>query len=264
MTSTRPTFVAVFIAAYWDLNRVLRELRRPALIAFGILVGVQIGALIAPRLLSQSMLGRMVFRHAIELGGLVLLAPFMIAVHRYILLGERTRRYSIEPASQHFQLFAGWLVVLGLLASIPSYLVVATTPAGPIYHFGRPPSPDPAQIVMLFAVLSTVFVLLTRMIILLPAVAIDAPGATWQNAFADTRRNTWYVVLASFLPAIPLLLLFAAALFFVRLTVPWWPAALLVGYLMLMAMYFILLALTAVVVSRLYQALGDRLNQPLP
>ena len=263
MPSTRPTFSAVVVAAYWDLNRVLRDLRRPALIAFGIMIGVEVGALIVPRLMSQTLLGRMVFKHAIEIGGLVLVAPFMIAVHRYILLGETTRRYAIEPASQHFQLFAGWLVVMGLLASVPSFLVVATTSAAPLYYVGRTPSLDLAQIAMLLAVVGTVFVLLTRIVILLPAVAIDAPGATWQNAFADTRRNTWYVVLASFLPTIPLVMLFAAALFFVRLIVPWWLPALLAAYVMLTAMYFVLLAMMAVVVSRLYQALGDRLNRPL-
>lgn len=262
MTATRPTFITVFIAAYWDLNRVLRDLWRPALIAFVILVVVHFGVLLVPRLLSHTLFGRIVFQLVIELGGLVLIAPFMIAIHRFVLLGETTRRYSIEPASQHFQLFTGWLVVMGLVASIPSFLVVATTPAAPIYYFDRPPSPDAAQIVVLLAVASTVFVLLTRMVLLLPAVAIQAPGATWQNALADTHRNTWYIVFASLFPTVAIVLIFAVPLLLVRL-IPWRPAAVLVGYMTVMAMYFILLTLVAVIVSRLYQALGDRLNRPL-
>src|SRR5712692_2553084 len=149
MTATRPSFIALFIAAYWDLNRVLRELWRPALIACLILAGVHIAGLVVPRLLGHSVFERAVLRQAIEIGGLILLAPFLIAIHRFILLGETTRRYAIELASVRFQLFAGWLVVLGMVASIPSFLLFATTPTAPIYYTGRLPSPDPAQVLML-------------------------------------------------------------------------------------------------------------------
>ncbi len=62
MTATRPSFIALFIAAYWDLHRVLRELWRPALIACLILAGVQIAALVVPRLLAQTLFERTILR----------------------------------------------------------------------------------------------------------------------------------------------------------------------------------------------------------
>jgi len=261
MTATRPSFIALLIAAYWDLNRVLRELWRPALIACLVLAGVQIAGLVVPRLLSHSLFERTMLRQAIEVGGLILLAPFLIAIHRFVLLGETTRRYAIDLASPRFQLFAGWLVVVGMLASIPSLLIFATTPMAPIYYTGRPPSPDLAQVLMLLAVLIAVFVVVARMAILFPAVAVDAPGAIWQNAIADTRGHTWYVVLAPLIPAIPLLLLFAAAIFLVRLTMPRPLPGLTMELALRLGMYIVPLAQAAVVAARLYQVLGDRLNR---
>jgi hypothetical protein len=45
-----------------------------------------------------------------------------------------------------------------------------------------------------------------RAIILFPAVAVDAPGASWSRAMADTRGYTWRIYSIVVLAALPLVL----------------------------------------------------------
>ncbi len=49
--------------------------------------------------------------------------PYLIAVHRFIILGEVTRRYALAPAELRFQRFFGWSVVLLLITSVPTLLM---------------------------------------------------------------------------------------------------------------------------------------------
>ncbi|MCZ7642386.1 MAG: hypothetical protein M5U33_06165 [Pseudorhodoplanes sp.] len=53
-----------------------------------------------------------------------------------------------------------------------------------------------------------------RVLILFPAIAVDAPGARWRNAYFDTKGHTWRVFGISVLTALPALLV-ALPLYFV-------------------------------------------------
>ena len=76
MRATRPSLAAVLIAGYWDLNRVLRALRWPALVAFLLLSLCYAAAPFAGALFGHTLFGKVVLKQAIQLGGLVLIAPF--------------------------------------------------------------------------------------------------------------------------------------------------------------------------------------------
>jgi hypothetical protein len=46
-----------------------------------------------------------------------------------------------------------------------------------------------------------------RLLVLFPAIAVDAQGATWQNAFSDTSGHHWFRLAVTILPFVPLRLL---------------------------------------------------------
>jgi hypothetical protein len=98
---------------------------------------------------------------------------------------------------------------------------------------------------------------------LLPAIAVDAPGAIWQNAFGDTHSRSGYVFAAVYLPTVPVGVLTGAGLWTLQgLTSG--AAFFCFSFLLLGVALLTLLTLAAVIAARLYQVLGDQLNQPLP
>jgi hypothetical protein len=48
-----------------------------------------------------------------------LLAPLAIAVHRFVLLGEKTNRYPLEPKSSRYLRFVGFSILVKILWLIP-------------------------------------------------------------------------------------------------------------------------------------------------
>jgi polyferredoxin len=98
--------------------------------------------------------------------------------------------------------------------------------------------------------------------VLFPAVAVDAPGADWRNAIRDTRKHIWFVLAVTILPFVPIGLLGSMVIPLFR---PWAGSliGLIVGILWIGAMLLVALTLGAVIASRLYQVIGDRLNTPL-
>jgi hypothetical protein len=71
----------------------------------------------------------------------------------------------------------------------------------------------------------------------------------------DTRGHSWFVFFASSLPIIPVALLVFAAAQLVR-------SAPIAALLIATGLVMLLMTLAIVILSRLYQAFGDQLNQP--
>jgi hypothetical protein len=91
----------------------------------------------------------------------------------------------------------GWTVAMWAFATIPTYL------AGVIG------SSDAASVVVGIAVIVIGIMVIVRLAIFLPAIAVDAPGASVGNAFADTRGHAWFVIkayLVVLLPLVPILI----------------------------------------------------------
>lgn len=95
-----------------------------------------------------------------------------------------------------------------------------------------------------------------------PSPRSDGPGAGWQNAISDTHNHIWFVLAVTILPFIPIGLLGGVVVPLFRL----WAGTLIGSIattLWLGAMLLVALTLGAVIASRLYQVIGDRLNTPL-
>src|SRR5437016_836382 len=114
-----PSIGQAVARAWRDVFAAFAALWRLALIAFLITRAVGIGRGLLARSIGFS-------RDWLGAPGLVgmlqafLLAPYLIAVHRFIILREVSTRYALRPTELRFQLFFGWSVVLLAVWIIPA------------------------------------------------------------------------------------------------------------------------------------------------
>jgi hypothetical protein len=260
MTRARPSILLAVAWAYWDLFHVVRAMWRSALIALIVLsIGVfAIG--IGPLLLARDPIGQAIMRQAFVMVMCFFLTPFCLGVHRLVLRGEVPKRYDLDPSLPRFRLMFGWLAVCGLLVSIPAFLEALAAAHDPFYALARafdgagPPT-------MVISARLAVFIMVQHLLVLFPAIAVDAPAATWQNALSDTHHHRVFALAATVLPFIPLGLLAMAIAPLMRVA-PGTLIAMIASMLWLGALFLVGLTLTAVIASRLYQTVGDRLNTP--
>ena len=125
--------------------------------------------------------------HDTLLAAMVLLAiasflrtPILIAVHRFVLREEVTAGYRLEPSDPRFRRFFGCWLSLSLMPLLPAWL-------GRLARSGSPDVVLQMLGLVLIVLMLVGCVLVLRLTILLPAIAVDAPGATWRNAYRDTR-----------------------------------------------------------------------------
>jgi len=170
------------------------------------------------------------------------LTPVFIAIHRYIILNEVTERYRLDTREPRFIAFFGWTVILTLAGSVPVLL-------------GRQAGAGTLAGTLVMAVMLFVFVISVRLIILFPAIAVDAPGRQWQNAYADSRGSFWRILgieIVALLPLLVVALLAVAAL--------GEESGVLKAVLTVAAFFGAVLSVA--IASRLYQALALRLRGP--
>ena len=259
--SKRPSMIGIITAAYADLVRVLNVLWAPAIMALCLFIAAQFSALVAAKLLGETALTKIVLKQAVELAGYALIAPFLIALHRFILLDEATQRYEFTTAWPRVSRFAGWLVLIGLITSVPLLIQMINFVSQPsVVYYTGPTPPAPVEIISRpVTLLTSVLALLAtaRLMILLPAIAVDARGATLANALADTHGNVSYLVRVSLLCTLSLLLPLGLLLLVLHQAFrdfATWP----VVHLALTIARFSAIVLAATLASRLLLALGNR------
>jgi len=180
----------------------------------------------------------------------VLLAPFAIAVHRFVLLDEVTPRYRLDPANERFLRFAFYGVLLAALTVLPHLVgaVFALVWRG----FGGFAS---------FVLHIVVAVIAVRVVILFPAVAVDAADPTWRHAIDDTKGHSWhvfFVLLVASLGLVPLGVVLIAPFVSAAIDQAWFAEIMIAigtGLLMLVATTVLVAA-----ASRLYRALSVSLG----
>ena len=240
-----PVFRSV-ARAYSDLRAALTAM--PDMLLVGLIascayVAVEIALGLSPTADDSLSTGVLLASTVISLVWNFFITPIFIAIHRFVVLGEITPRYRLAPSEPRFLMFFGWTVVLSLAGTVPTLLGMRPEAGGFLAALG-------AILMILF------FIVSVRMIILFPAIAVDAPGADWPNAYADSRGNFWRIFGIILLTMLPLLMggLLAAAILGEGsriLKVIWSLIGLFGG------------ALGVTASSRLYQALARRLQTPV-
>ena len=180
-----------------DVIRVVRTMPGLVLIATAILLPFNVLDLLVSPHLPGSPLVQLLKEVGIRVAESFLLTPFLIAVHRFILIDEVTARYAIAPRSPRFERFFAWSVLVWLLTASVSLLrpLAAGVPTG-------------IGIGALVVASVAVIVISLRLTILFPAIAVDAPGASVSNAFADTKGHVIGILLIFLLANLPVVVFF--------------------------------------------------------
>jgi hypothetical protein len=230
--------------------------RMPGVLGVGILVTLALNVATLPLMPSGPKEDtNLVLQLAGLLIGLVqgfLLTPVAIAVHRFVLLGEVAPRYALTPSEQRFMRFFIFTVVYQLLVGVPGSLMSMT---------GKAATGLGSVLAFIFFILFIVALIASiRMLILFPAIAVDARGADWRNAMADTKGHSWRVFFISLATSLPMLALVVPLYFMLGGT----DGPGFAGGLVLSAVQAVVgvlaLAAYAAVASRLFAAFSNRLN----
>lgn len=209
---------------------------------------------------------------ALNVVGNVLVTPFLIAVHRHVLLKQVTKGYPFDPSNVRFLRFAGFSIVFGLLAGLPG-LLNEFTPL--VWDVSEPIG----YLTMALTIVAyvAVLVVMVRRLVLFPAIAVDASDAGWHQARMLTRGHSWRIVATLIGALLPLLiglfLLFGLLIVVlagfahnvfsgllrgsedrVIQAIPWLTSS---------ASRVLLLAALAAVVSHIYRAFDPALGQPV-
>jgi hypothetical protein len=171
----RPRVLRVVGTAYGDLARVVAAMPRLVAIAVAIVIVRSVLATLVPR--SPSLTGNLADA-GLDAVQDFLLTPFCIAVYRYIILNEVARGYPLDPRDARFFRFFAW-----------SLAFTAVTAAILLVNDVILDSPLIATIVLDILLFVGLVYIALRLAILFPAIAVDAPGATASNAFADAKGN---------------------------------------------------------------------------
>jgi hypothetical protein len=238
-------------SVWFDVRNVLSVLFTPALIAFIILLALQIvRARIMPLTgLTAGPALEYLFYEAVKA---FLMTPYAIAVHRFIILGEKTMNYRIAPAEPRFRRFFGWSLALSVLAYAPSEFLIPLP--------GPPTVPLAILGVGLYIAAIAVGI---RAIILFPALAVDAPGANWRQAMADTRGHAWEIFGIIVGATLPFVIVAAVALGILRATIA---GDAVIAFKDFNAAFQAIVGLftytiAVVIASRLYQWIGVRVKE---
>jgi hypothetical protein len=254
-----PPILQAVAQAYRDLTRCIHELR--ALVVVVLLITLAFQA--AETLLLPPAAGEtsrtILLRFVSSLAQGFLTVPYYIAVHRLVILGERTNSYAFAPSSLRFQQFFWWWAALSVVTYLPISLVEILGQAR-----GLTASSSLVALAAMPVILIAIIIVTLRLTIIFPAVAVDAPGATWQNVMADTKGYAWRIFLFGLVATLPLVL---PALLLVAMADvgdparPWLaPGGLSVIFSSVLSV--VALTLFIVVASRLYLWIGNRTKQP--
>ena len=243
MASGRLPVLRAVRVAYEDVARVLMTMPTLVVIALAIDLVADLMRLLGP----PGGMPMLAFGVVIGLGTTWLLTPFVIAVHRLILVDEVADRYRLDPQDQRFSRFFTWSLVLWVMLALPSIIIRVLMMPMPVI--------SPSAVGSALAVLTIVAAVLSlRLMVLFPAIAVDAPGATPANAAADMHGCVLDVFLICSLAVLPVMAI-DYLLAGVRAQTL---AALIVEPLANLLVRVLLI----VIASRAFQALGDRVLRP--
>ncbi len=253
MKSHRLPIWRTLAATYRDLARLMTAMRPVMLSAFLILVAISAVAEFVPkRLWDQQLTGSVLglVQNAIEA---LLLAPVFIAIHRFVVLDEITRAYALPVGARNFWRFAGWLFALKVLTGLPiDFLGVLQLLNASLVA---------TSLAFVVALIAAIAVAL-RLTVLLPALAVEAPGATSAHAWADSRGQVLRLFALFFLALVPWLIVSMAGIYLLGRDVmvvgsPPMMLSLLFGGVL----QTIMLSLTAVIASYAFMVLAVRVKR---
>jgi len=248
MSPSQPSIPHAVVLAYRDLGAVIRDLGGLVVIAFAIMAATRVPSALLAGSLPKDTNAPILLGFVSGLASTFLLTPYFIAIHRFIVLGEGGAGYALTARALRFQLYFTCWAAFSTATAAPLFVMRGSSPT------------------LLFGLIAIwlIVVMLAglRLMILFPAIAVDAPGASVTNAFADTRGKTWRIFVIALLAALPVMMIGMLIRQAGRIGLDQGTAGLVLRVAIAGVASTLELTLFVVIASRLYQWFGDRLNRP--
>ncbi len=181
-------------ASYRDWWRLLFSLRTIVTSAFLIVLAISAVTEFVPHRLWDRELSGTALGLVEDAVRALLLTPIVIAIHRFVILGEVTSGYGLDVGEPGFRRFFIWLFALKVFVGLPYELLGVLQARGyPLW----------ATTLFLVIALIVAIAVALRLCVLFPAIAVETPGATAANAFADTRGQALRLLTIFFLACLP-------------------------------------------------------------
>ncbi|MEW6452317.1 MAG: hypothetical protein AB1490_16785 [Pseudomonadota bacterium] len=248
----KPSIIRWAMRAWRDTAAAIQQM--PAALGLGVFIVVAAHVLAETFIVPKPRTGAGISRDLLVfMFGLVeafLLVPVGIAVHRYVLLGERAASYRLDLANARFRRFFLFTVVIEIIFLIPGMTI------GLADKFS-----EPMQLVVVVAGISLsayAVVVMLRTLILFPAIAVDAAGAEWSNALRDTQGHAWRMFFMLVVAGVPIIALYV-------LIVSLWPDDPPMPIAAIVSatdavMITLITVVYAALASRMFAALAERLT----
>lgn len=195
MLTTLGSIARYFPTTYRDLFRIWTEMRSTLLTVLGIALLTSLGTA-ASTWVVRTYLGHTVSGALVAVAGLYFLTPHLIALFRYLLLGERAGARDFGTNGAHF--FA-WAALFVLASNLPEFLYNIIADPGPGMRPGSVPETHRSGLILGYIITMGLVVFCLRAVVLLPALAIGKP-MTVTEAFQATRRRFWFMFCSALLP----------------------------------------------------------------
>jgi hypothetical protein len=266
-SNTQPSTIEFALAGWRDALRAIKQMISVVGAAFLLTVIAQAAYQL---LRGHSFVTDLAIVLVVSVAQSLVLTPLALAVHRFVLLDEVTQHYALNLADQRVRRFFGVVIAIQALCfgNVIWFVVGHFMFGGRMFWgWGEPITPgvEGREWVLaacfaacMITVFVTIYVMLS-VIILFPAIAIDAPGVGWRNAMFDSNLHIGRITFASWLALVPLAPLAIIA-------DPQKSGFSLGAFgVVLRAAYLVLIVCAlAAVASRLYMAFGRRLNGVAP
>jgi hypothetical protein len=194
MRPRRLPVIPTLVAAYRDWGGMLISMRVMILSAILIITAISVGEELVPRKLWEQQLSGEALGLVKDAIWAFLLAPVVLALHRFVILGEITAVYTLPIGEPAFRIFFGWLLALKVFIGLPFDLLGALQALNWSLW---------ASTLAFAAALVAVILVLLRLSVLLPALALEAPGATPSRALADTNGEALRILALFLLALLP-------------------------------------------------------------
>ena len=242
MAITASLSARTILRTVWDdLGELWVRLRSQSIIAFASAVFF---TFIGPAITDNSILAEV-----IALIGTAVVVPFEIAIYRLLILGEAASGYRFDISTVRFQRMVGWSVGFCVLSNIPFY---------PFYLSGALAPSEGAEVSIDIVLFALVIFATVRLTIFLPSIAVDAPGASIRNAFADTSGHAWLIVKAYLTILVPVILIVISMSLLAVDDI--FDKGSLAGNAFFGAVGFLLSTCFAIVSARLFMKIADRVK----
>jgi hypothetical protein len=253
MRPRRLPVIPTLVAAYRDWGGMLISMRAIILSAILIITAISVGEELVPRNLWEPQLSGEALGLVRDAIWALLLAPVVLALHRFVILGEITPVYTLPVGEPAFRIFFGWLFALKVFIGLPFDLLGALQALNWSLWAST----------LAFAVALVAVILVSlRLSVLLPALAVEAPGATPSRALADTNGEALRILALFLLALLPWLAADIGGVFLLgpSAQVTGTPLA-MIFLVMAGVLQTITLSLTTVIASHAFMALAAQANR---